>query len=38
VTDDPVERRSVANVGEIQGIARLKFHEGKLEEFKRVSA
>src|SRR5713101_2619043 len=25
-------------VSELQGIARFKFHEGKLEEFKRVSA
>src|SRR4030088_2469879 len=25
-------------VGELQGIARFKFHEGKLEEFKRLSA
>jgi len=25
-------------VSELQGIARIRFHEGKLEEFKRVSA
>lgn len=25
-------------MGELQGIARFKFHEGKLEEFKRLSA
>jgi quinol monooxygenase YgiN len=25
-------------VSELQGIARIKFHEGKLEEFKRVAA
>jgi quinol monooxygenase YgiN len=25
-------------VGELQGIARFKFHEGKVEEFKRLSA
>jgi quinol monooxygenase YgiN len=25
-------------MSELQGIARLKFHEGKLEEFKRVAA
>jgi quinol monooxygenase YgiN len=25
-------------VGELLGIARVKFHEGKLEEFKRLSA
>jgi quinol monooxygenase YgiN len=25
-------------VSELQGIARFKFHEGKLEEFKRLSA
>jgi quinol monooxygenase YgiN len=25
-------------VGELQGIARFKFHEGKAEEFKRLSA
>jgi quinol monooxygenase YgiN len=27
-----------AAVSELQGIARFKFHEGKLEEFKRLSA
>ena len=26
------------NVNELQGIARFKFHEGKVEEFKRLSA
>jgi hypothetical protein len=25
-------------MNELQGIARCKFHEGKLEEFKRLSA
>lgn len=25
-------------MGELQGIARFKFHEGKIEEFKRLSA
>ena len=25
-------------MSELQGIARFKFHEGKLEEFKRLSA
>ena len=25
-------------VSELQGIARFKFHEGKVEEFKRLSA
>ena len=25
-------------MGELQGIARFKFHEGKVEEFKRLSA
>ena len=25
-------------MGELQGIARFKFHEGRLEEFKRLSA
>ena len=25
-------------MGELQGIARFKFHEGKLEEYKRLSA
>jgi quinol monooxygenase YgiN len=28
----------VGAVSELQGIARFKFHEGKLEEFKRLSA
>src|SRR4051794_8669238 len=30
--------RQAAGVSELQGIARFKFHEGKLEEFKRLSA
>src|SRR3979411_1796874 len=30
--------REVGGVGELQGIARFKFHEGKVEEFKRLSA
>jgi hypothetical protein len=36
----PVGRRSLeaGAVSELQGIARYKFHEGKLEEFKRLSA
>jgi quinol monooxygenase YgiN len=36
----PVERRSLeaGAVSELQGIARFKIHEGKLEEFKRLSA
>ncbi len=25
-------------MGELQGIARFRFHEGKVEEFKRLSA
>jgi quinol monooxygenase YgiN len=35
-----VKRRGleVGAVKEIQGIARFRFHEGKLEEFKRLSA
>jgi quinol monooxygenase YgiN len=35
-----VSRRSLeaGAVSELQGIARFKFHEGKLEEFKRLSA
>jgi hypothetical protein len=35
-----LERRSLeaGAVSELQGIARFKFHEGKLEEFKRLSA
>jgi quinol monooxygenase YgiN len=34
------QRRSLeaGAVSELQGIARFKFHEGKLEEFKRLSA
>jgi len=35
---DQLERSSMAGVSELQGIARFKFHEGKLEEFKRLSA
>jgi quinol monooxygenase YgiN len=38
MTDDQMERSSMANVGELQGIARFKCLEGKLEEFKRLSA
>src|SRR3979411_1290423 len=30
--------REVGGVGELQGIARFKFHAGKVEEFKRLSA
>src|SRR3954465_6796278 len=30
--------RRAGGVSELQGIARFKFHEGKLEEFKRLSA
>jgi len=30
--------RGDPTVGELQGIARFKFHEGKLDEFKRLSA
>jgi quinol monooxygenase YgiN len=35
-----LERRSLeaGAVSELQGIARFKFHEGKVEEFKRLSA
>jgi quinol monooxygenase YgiN len=35
-----LERRSLeaGAVSELMGIARFKFHEGKLEEFKRLSA
>jgi len=32
------KRREAGAVSELQGIARYKFHEGKLEEFKRLSA
>ena len=36
---DAIARRLEARaVSELQGIARFKFHEGKLEEFKRLSA
>jgi quinol monooxygenase YgiN len=31
-----MEARAVS--GELQGIARFKFHKGKVEEFKRLSA
>src|SRR6266516_1252937 len=34
----PIRRSSMAGVSELQGIARFKFDEGKLEEFKRLSA
>jgi quinol monooxygenase YgiN len=35
-----LERRTLeaGAVSELQGIARFKFHEGKVEEFKRLSA
>jgi hypothetical protein len=38
--DPSQQRRSLeaGAVSELQGIARFKFHEGKLEEFKRLSA
>jgi quinol monooxygenase YgiN len=36
--DDKRRGPEVGAVKEIQGIARFKFHEGKLEEFKRLSA
>src|SRR6266496_5475840 len=38
--DPSQERKSLeaGAVSELQGIARFKFHEGKLEEFKRLSA
>jgi quinol monooxygenase YgiN len=32
------KRLEAGAVGELQGIARFMFHEGKLEEFKRLSA
>ena len=32
------KRLEAGAVSELQGIARFKFHEGKLEEFKRLSA
>ena len=32
------KRLEAGTVSELQGIARFKFHEGKLEEFKRLSA
>jgi len=38
---DPGEQRrglEAGAVSELQGIARFKFHEGKLEEFKRLAA
>ena len=37
---DPSQKRTSLEAGavsELQGIARFKFHEGKLEEFKRLS-
>jgi quinol monooxygenase YgiN len=38
--DRSQQRRSLkaGAVSELQGIARFKFHEGKLEEFKRLAA
>ena len=42
MTSSPTPRhRDTVNAGtvnELQGIARFKFHEGKVEEFKRISA
>src|ERR671936_2242868 len=35
---DQQRRREAGDVGEILGIARFKFHEGKVEEYKRLSA
>jgi quinol monooxygenase YgiN len=38
---DPSQQRKSLEAGavsELQGIARFKFHEGKVEEFKRLSA
>jgi quinol monooxygenase YgiN len=38
---DPIQQRrglEAGAVSELQGIARFKFHEGKVEEFKRLSA
>ncbi len=32
------ERLEAGAVSELQGIARFRFHEGKVEEFKRLSA
>ena len=32
------KRLEAGAVSELQGIARIKFHEGKLEEFKRLAA
>ena len=32
------KRGEVGAVGELHGIARFRFHEGKVEEFKRLSA
>src|SRR5690349_21349980 len=32
------KRLEAGSVSELQGIGRFKFHEGKLEEFKRLSA
>jgi len=38
--DPSQQRKSLEDgaVSELQGIARIKFHEGKVEEFKRLSA
>ncbi len=36
--EDQSERSSIPDMSELHGIARFKIHEGKLEEFKRLSA
>jgi quinol monooxygenase YgiN len=36
--EDQSERSSIPAMSELHGIARFKIHEGKLEEFKRLSA
>jgi quinol monooxygenase YgiN len=35
---DLIDKLEAGAVGELQGIARFRFHEGKVEEFKRLSA
>jgi len=35
---DLIDKLEAGAVGELQGIARFKIHEGKLDEFKRLSA
>ena len=37
-TERDSQRQEAEAVSELQGIARFKFHEGKLEEFKRLAA